>query len=94
MVFRLPRSGGLPQDLPLVTKLDLALCQFSQKRAAATLADQFVDIGNHVDGEDNVCSTIHSLGHTPSVTYRTTHNREQFLPETGKLNKTLPTRVS
>jgi hypothetical protein len=70
MVYRLPRSGGFPQDFPLVTQLDLALCQFSQKRAAAPLADQLVDIGNDVDRKDYVCSTIRSLGHTPSVTYQ------------------------
>ena len=69
MILVLPGPRGVAKSLALTANHDLATGHFGQKRTSAPLADQFVDIGNQIDGEDYVCSAMHCLRHTPSVTY-------------------------
>jgi hypothetical protein len=69
MVLILPSPGSVAKSLALATNHDLATGHFGEKRTSASLADQFVDIGNQIDREDDVCSAMQYLRHTPSVTY-------------------------
>jgi hypothetical protein len=66
VVFGLPRSGGFPQDLALPAELDFALGQLGQERAPAVLADQLIDVGDHVNRKDDVRSSAQTLGRSHS----------------------------
>src|SRR5580658_9584209 len=68
MLFVRPGSGRRPQSFALAAELDLALSEFRQKRTPPPLADQLIDVGNHIHGKNNMRSSSHTSRHTPSVT--------------------------
>ena len=67
LVFPSPRS--VSKSLALAADHNLAAGDFSEERTPAPLADQFVDFGDQIDGEDDMGSAMECLRHTPSVTY-------------------------
>ena len=68
MIFGFPCSGSFLQDVALAAKLNFALSQLGEKRTPASLADEFVDIGNHVNRQNDVGSPAQTFPHTYSVT--------------------------
>ena len=72
MVFGFPRPGCISQGLALAAEFYLPLGQFCEERASTTFAYKFVDIGNQVNGQNDMGPSIgrfgRGLGHTHSVT--------------------------
>jgi hypothetical protein len=64
----LTSTGRSPQGFTLLTALDFVAGDLSQERAPAPLADQLIDVGNQIDGKNDVRSLAHFIGHTYSVT--------------------------
>jgi hypothetical protein len=62
MVLILPRPCRVAKGFALAADHDFAAGHFREKRTSAPLADQFVDIGDQIDGEDDVGSAMQCLG--------------------------------
>lgn len=68
MIFILPCSLGGTQRIALLATLNFVADNLGDKRTAASLTDQLVDIGHHVDRQDDMRSSGQTLLHTISVT--------------------------
>ena len=56
VVLVLPSARGFSEGITLPSPLNLLASDLGKKRAAPTLADQFVDIGDQVHWQDHVGS--------------------------------------
>lgn len=68
MIFVLPRSGRFSEGITLLPTLDFFARYLRQEGTAATPTGEFVDVGNHVNRQDDVRSSAQIPRHTPSVT--------------------------
>lgn len=68
MIFVFPCPFGGEQRFKLLTTLDFVAGYFRQERTSASLSDEFVDVGYHVNGKCHMRSSVQILGHTHSVT--------------------------
>ena len=68
MIFVFPGSLSGAQRIALLATLDFVAGHFGNKRTATPFADQFVDLGHHVDWEDDVGPSAQIFWHTSSVT--------------------------
>ena len=68
MILVFPGILGGAEGVALLAALDFVAGDLREERTAAPLADEFVDGGKEIDGEDYVRSPARRLGHTPSVT--------------------------
>ncbi len=64
MILVLPGARSFPKRRALPSALDLLASDLRQKRTPPPFTDQFVNVGNHVQGEND----MRFLRHTPSVT--------------------------